>query len=113
MARVRVTDTGSGIEKEDLERIFSVFVSHKGGRGTGLGLPVSQKILQEHGGRIRVESQPGQGSTFTLEFPATSPHAAGGENAAADSPLHVRGNTTIDHPPVETDHTPEPTPQSF
>jgi signal transduction histidine kinase/pSer/pThr/pTyr-binding forkhead associated (FHA) protein len=113
MARVRVSDTGSGIEKEDLERIFGVFVSHKGGRGTGLGLPVSQKILQEHGGRIRVESQPDQGSTFTLEFPATSPHTAGGEHAAADSPQHVRGSSTISHPPIESDHTPEPTPQSF
>jgi signal transduction histidine kinase len=73
MARVRVNDSGTGIEKDDLERIFSVFVSRKGGRGTGLGLPVSQKILQEHGGRIRVESQAGQGSCFTLEFPATTP----------------------------------------
>lgn len=73
MARVQVVDNGSGIEKQDLEKIFAAFVSYKGGRGTGLGLPVSQKILQEHGGRIRVESQVGQGSRFTLEFPATSP----------------------------------------
>jgi signal transduction histidine kinase/pSer/pThr/pTyr-binding forkhead associated (FHA) protein len=113
LARVRVVDTGSGIEKEDLERIFGVFVSHKGGRGTGLGLPVSQKILQEHGGRIRVESQPDQGSTFTLEFPAASPHTASGEQPAAEPPLPVRGSTTIDHPPVAADRTPEPTPQSL
>ncbi len=113
MARVRVTDTGSGIEKEDLERIFGVFVSHKGGRGTGLGLPVSQKILQEHGGHIRVESQPDQGSTFTLEFPATPPHTAAGESAAAESPLPIRGATTIGHQPADADHTPEPTPQSL
>ena len=73
MARVRVTDNGSGIEKSDLEKIFTVFVSQKGARGTGLGLPVSQKILQEHGGRIRVESQPGRGSTFTLDLPAHRP----------------------------------------
>ncbi len=65
--------------KEDLEKIFGVFVSHKGGRGTGLGLPVSQKILQEHGGRIRVESQLDHGSRFTLEFPATSPNTVAGE----------------------------------
>ena len=56
MARVAVVDNGSGIEPDDLEKIFAVFVSRKGGRGTGLGLPVSQKILEEHGGRIRVES---------------------------------------------------------
>jgi len=89
--RVRVTDNGIGIEKDDLERIFSVFVSRKGGRGTGLGLPVSQKILQEHGGRIRVESQPGQGSCFTLEFPATTANACAGEHSPA-----VRGTTDVD-----------------
>jgi signal transduction histidine kinase len=79
MARVQVVDNGSGIAKDDLEKIFAVFVSRKGGRGTGLGLPVSQKILQEHGGRIRVESQLDHGSRFTLEFPATSPNTAAGE----------------------------------
>jgi signal transduction histidine kinase len=79
MARVQVVDNGSGIAKEDLEKIFGVFVSRKGGRGTGLGLPVSQKILQEHGGRIRVESQFGEGSRFTLEFPATSASMSAGE----------------------------------
>ncbi len=42
----QVVDNGSGIEKDDLEKIFAVFVSRKGGRGTGLGLPVSQKILK-------------------------------------------------------------------
>jgi two-component system NtrC family sensor kinase len=98
MARIRVTDSGTGIEKDDLERIFSVFVSRKGGRGTGLGLPVSQKILQEHGGRIRVESQPSQGSCFTLEFPATAPH-----NTTVDEPAaKVRGSTNVD--PISADH---------
>jgi signal transduction histidine kinase len=107
MARVRVTDTGSGIEKEDLERIFGVFVSRKGGRGTGLGLPVSQKILQEHGGRVRVESQPDQGSCFTLEFPATSPHASSGDHQA-----EIRGSTNIDHHAAGHGHTPAAAPQS-
>jgi signal transduction histidine kinase len=92
MARVQVVDNGSGIEPDDLERIFAVFVSRKGGRGTGLGLPVSQKILQEHGGRIRVESQPGAGSRFTLEFPATSPNTAVGEHHEP-----IRGSTNIHH----------------
>jgi two-component system, NtrC family, sensor kinase len=108
MARVRVTDNGIGIEKEDLERIFAVFVSRKGGRGTGLGLPVSQKILQEHGGRIRVESHLGQGSVFTLEFPASSPHTSGG-----DHPASVRGSTEIDVPMVSnSDHAPAASPQT-
>jgi signal transduction histidine kinase len=73
MVRVIVADTGEGIEPEDIERIFSVFESKKGARGTGLGLPVSQKILHEHGGEIRVESTPGVGSKFVLELPAVPP----------------------------------------
>ena len=68
--RVCVRDNGVGIPSDELKRIFHVFVSSKGQRGTGLGLPVSQKILQEHGGQIHVESQPGKGSRFTLEWPA-------------------------------------------
>jgi signal transduction histidine kinase len=79
MARVEVIDNGSGIEKDDVEKIFAVFVSRKGGRGTGLGLPVSQKILEEHGGRIRVESKVGEGSRFTIEFPATTPTTSAGD----------------------------------
>ena len=73
IARVIVSDNGSGIAPGDIEKIFAIFVSRKGGRGTGLGLPVSQKILKEHGGRILVTSQPGQGSRFTLELPAVAP----------------------------------------
>ncbi len=70
--RIIVTDNGEGISPEDVKRIFSVFESRKGARGTGLGLPVSQKIMREHGGDIHVESAPGQGSKFTLELPARS-----------------------------------------
>lgn len=73
LARVAVSDNGEGIPPEDLKRIFSVFESRKGSRGTGLGLPVSQKILREHGGDVRVESHAGAGSTFFLEFPAQIP----------------------------------------
>jgi signal transduction histidine kinase len=99
MARVQVVDNGSGIEKDDLEKIFAAFVSRKGGRGTGLGLPVSQKILQEHGGRIRVESQLGQGSRFTLEFPATPPHTSAGEQMGG-----IRGSTTVEDVPADGSH---------
>lgn len=70
--RIRVEDNGGGIAPEDREAIFNLFVSRKGGRGTGLGLPVTQKIVHEHGGRILVESEPEQGSCFTLELPAAS-----------------------------------------
>jgi two-component system NtrC family sensor kinase len=65
-----VADNGGGIDPDDIQRIFSVFESKKGSRGTGLGLPVSQKIMREHGGDIRVESTPGLGSRFYLQLPA-------------------------------------------
>jgi signal transduction histidine kinase/pSer/pThr/pTyr-binding forkhead associated (FHA) protein len=74
LLRVVVEDNGSGIAADDLDQIFTLFVSKKGGRGTGLGLPVSQKILREHGGSIRVESEPDRGSRFTLELPAVLPN---------------------------------------
>ncbi len=71
--RIIVADDGPGIPLEEQEQIFSLFVSHKGNRGTGLGLTVSQKIVQEHGGRITVDSRPGEGSRFTSELPAIPP----------------------------------------
>ncbi len=77
IARIIVEDNGAGIPPEEINNIFTLFVSHKGGRGTGLGLPVSQKILKEHGGRILCESTVGQGSRFALEFPAAIPKPAG------------------------------------
>ena len=73
LARIIVEDNGIGIPREDLDNIFTIFVSRKGGRGTGLGLPVSAKILKEHGGRILVDSTAGKGSRFTLELPAVPP----------------------------------------
>lgn len=73
IARLIVRDNGAGIAPEDLDAIFHVFVSRKGGRGTGLGLPVSRKILEEHGGQISALSEPGRGSTFTMELPANQP----------------------------------------
>jgi two-component system, NtrC family, sensor kinase len=76
VARITVTDNGPGIPEDQREHLFSAFVSSKKSRGTGLGLPVSQKILGEHGGRIFVHSEPNQGCRFTLELPATLPHAA-------------------------------------
>jgi signal transduction histidine kinase len=71
--RVVVQDNGEGIAEQDIKRLFTVFESRKGSRGTGLGLPVSQKILREHNGEIRVESTVGVGSRFVLEWPAVSP----------------------------------------
>jgi signal transduction histidine kinase len=80
LVRIVVSDNGEGIAPDDLKRIFSVFESKKGSRGTGLGLPVSQKILREHGGDIRVESTPGAGSRFYLELPVHVPESTAGSD---------------------------------
>jgi signal transduction histidine kinase len=100
MARVAVVDNGSGIEKDDLEKIFAVFVSRKGGRGTGLGLPVSQKILEEHGGRIRVESELDEGSRFTLEFPAIMPQ----ESVTAQTLPNMRASANVEAVSADSSH---------
>jgi signal transduction histidine kinase len=71
LARISISDNGVGIEEADVPSIFQLFASTKGSRGTGLGLPVTHKIIREHGGKISVTSQPGQGSTFVIELPAT------------------------------------------
>ena len=65
---VEIRDTGVGMAPEVLERIFEPYFSTKAG-GTGLGLAICRKIIEEHGGRILVESQPGQGTKTTLVFP--------------------------------------------
>ena len=68
---VSVSDTGTGIEPEDLKKIFDPFFTTKEiGKGTGLGLATVIGIVQGHDGFLRVESQPGNGSTFELYFPA-------------------------------------------
>ena len=71
---VEVDDTGKGIAEDVLPKIFDPFFSTKEvGKGTGLGLSVSYKIVQQHGGRIDVESTPGVGSRFTVWFPFKPP----------------------------------------
>lgn len=68
---VSITDNGKGIPPERLTRIFEPFYTTKApGRGTGLGLSVSHRIVKQHGGTIRVESKVGSGSIFTVILPA-------------------------------------------
>jgi signal transduction histidine kinase len=71
--KIIVVDHGVGIPSQNLQDIFKPFVSTKGAKGTGLGLPVSRKILREHGGDIIVQSQLGKGTKFTLRLPMKSP----------------------------------------
>lgn len=67
---VEVEDTGVGIEAEHLERIFQPGFTTKGSRiGMGLGLAICRRIAEEHEGRLRVRSEPGRGTTFTLSLP--------------------------------------------
>ena len=66
---VAVTDNGPGIPETQLQRIFNVFESTKGARGTGIGLAVSRKIIREHGGDVTVESRVNEGSRFLLCWP--------------------------------------------
>lgn len=71
---VEISDNGCGIPPENLDKIFEPFFTTKPiGKGTGLGLSLSYGIVREHGGRIDVESQPGQGTTFKIVIPIHRP----------------------------------------
>jgi two-component system, NtrC family, sensor kinase len=81
---IRISDTGSGIADEVIDKIFDPFFTTKPvGEGTGLGLSVSYGIIQDHNGRIEVQSQPGTGTTFMVCLPTGEDAAQGGRLAAA------------------------------
>jgi signal transduction histidine kinase/CheY-like chemotaxis protein len=89
-----VWDTGIGIPREELGRIFDEFyqIQQTAGKeypGTGLGLPLAQKFVELHGGRIWVESEPGRGSTFTFTIPS-APKTEERRDAAV-APVHGTG----------------------
>jgi signal transduction histidine kinase len=62
-------DNGPGMSAEDVKKIFAMFYSSKGSRGTGLGLFVTRKIIRKHGGTITLESKPGRGAHFQVRLP--------------------------------------------
>ena len=65
---IEVADTGTGLTPEECARIFTPYYTNKL-HGTGLGLAIVQSVVSDHGGRIRVQSQPGRGTTFVIELP--------------------------------------------
>ncbi len=69
-AVIRVSDNGGGIPDGQVDRIFDIFHSTKGQKGTGLGLAVVKKVVDEHGGKIEVQSKPNEGTTFIIRLPA-------------------------------------------
>ena len=91
--KVSVKDTGVGIKKEDCERLFQSFSQvpdQTRGRktgGTGLGLAISKKIVEQHGGRLWLESVYGKGSTFYIELPVES--IFNNPDAAVNHPEHA------------------------
>ena len=70
---MRVSDNGHGLNEEARSQLWQPFFSTKGLRGTGLGLAVTRKVVQEHGGRIEVDSEIDVGTSFTIILPATGP----------------------------------------
>ena len=66
----KVSDNGCGMDDEVKKQLFTSFFSTKGSKGTGLGLLITQKIVQEHGGTLSVDSESGKGSSFTILLPS-------------------------------------------
>jgi signal transduction histidine kinase len=81
MLLVEVTDEGRGIPPEDQAKLFTPFYTTKA-KGSGLGLAVSHKIVEEHGGRCSVKSPPGQGTTVRVYLPVKTESPLKGRGAA-------------------------------
>jgi two-component system sensor histidine kinase KdpD len=86
---VRLSDTGPGIPREKLPRIFEPFyrASDEPGGGSGLGLAIARGFIEANGGRVRAESSPGEGATFTVDLPVPANGRANEVEGAAERPL--------------------------
>lgn len=82
---IAIQDTGSGIHPEHLPRVFQPFFTTKA-QGTGLGLAIAARIVEQHGGRVSVESKAGAGSTFTVALPPAPPPARRSEADGSQNP---------------------------
>jgi signal transduction histidine kinase len=71
-----IRDNGMGMDQETRENMFTLFFSSKGSKGTGLGLFISNQIVEQHGGTIEVESEPAEGTSFRIFMPKTLPETA-------------------------------------
>jgi PAS domain S-box-containing protein len=91
---IAVTDNGNGIDEADLGKIFQPFFSAKKGKGIGLGLSICDRIIQNHGGTISVESKPGAGTSFKIHLPLEQDHT--GENAPGSRESTTGASTPAD-----------------
>jgi PAS domain S-box-containing protein len=85
--RLQFADSGTGMAEDVRQKIFDPFFTTKGAQGTGLGLSVSYSIIERHEGSIRVSSEPGRGTVFTIELPASK--VASAEPEAVADIVHV------------------------
>lgn len=93
---IKVRDTGAGMDQQTLSRIFEPFFTTKGaGRGTGLGLSIVHGIMDSHGGYIRPQSRPGEGTIFNIYLPAQPDLVAEGVRDAGQSPAHGGGERIL------------------
>lgn len=83
---MHVQDNGPGIPEEIKEKLFDKFYSTKGSQGTGLGLVITRKVVEEHGGTIRVDSEPGRGTSFIIEIPFEPAQEGDGPKMAVRGP---------------------------
>jgi len=93
---LRISDTGKGMDKQTLEHVFEpFFTTKKSGKGTGLGLAMAYGIVKNHGGHITCESAPGQGTTFSIYFPAIKEPGPVQPRRHPEFTQNLHGNETI------------------